>query len=318
MHSSTNQQIRHARYIDPAVPYHVVTKTLRGQFILAPKRGIRELCAGVLAKAQLNWPSIKLYGYAFMSNHIHIMLQGPPSDFSAFMGFLKRELSRRIGQKYQLPGALWHQRYAMSALPTHESQLKCLKYILSQGVKEGLVARPIDWPGLHCAEALLKNRNDIGQWFRASEYHQAKAKNALRKIPKTLTKRSFFQRLKVTLNTLPALERYHPRQRLHKLQAINAYIIKKGQSDRKQKNTKVAGVKKIIQSSIYSALLPPHPPWWTKRRKQITAWAKRLAPETKRYLKRYFRMQKAFQLRPTVKLDATHIRGMWLPAVNIS
>ena len=56
MHISTSQQIRHARYIDPSVPYHVVTKTLRGQFILAPKKGIRELCAGVLAKAQLNWP----------------------------------------------------------------------------------------------------------------------------------------------------------------------------------------------------------------------------------------------------------------------
>ena len=89
MNIPASKQVRHARYIDPSVPYHVVTKTLRGQFILAPKKGIRELCAGVLAKAQLNWPCIKLYGYAFMSNHIHLMLQGPPSDFSAFMGFLK-------------------------------------------------------------------------------------------------------------------------------------------------------------------------------------------------------------------------------------
>ncbi len=41
MKPSSSQQIRHARYIDPSVPYHVVTKTLRGQFILAPKKGIQ-------------------------------------------------------------------------------------------------------------------------------------------------------------------------------------------------------------------------------------------------------------------------------------
>ena len=318
MHISTNQQIRHARYIDPSVPYHVVTKTLRGQFILAPKKGIRELCAGVLAKAQLNWPSIKLYGYAFMSNHIHLMLQGPPSDFSAFMGFLKRELSRRLGQRYRLPGTLWHQRYAMSALPTHESQLKCLRYILSQGVKEGLVARPIDWPGLHCAKTLLSKNPEIGQWFNASEYHQAKARNALRKTPKKISRRTFYRRLKVHLAVLPALKDYTSYEQLKKLQAINNDIIKSGEDARKHESIKLVGVKKVIQTSTHEANLPLPPPWWSKRRRQITAWAKRVAPETKRYLKRYFMMQEAYRLKPPFKFKPSQLRGMWLPAVIVT
>jgi len=318
MHTSQSPQLRHARYIDPSVPYHVVTKTLRGQFILTPKKGIRELCAGVLAKAQLNWPSIKLYGYAFMSNHIHLMLQGPASDFSAFMGFLKRELSRRLGQKYRLPGTLWHQRYAMSALPTHESQLKCLRYILSQGVKEGLVARPIDWPGLHCAKALLGNCPEIGEWFQAADYHQAKARNALRRIPKKISRSAFYQRLRVHLAVLPALEDYTSHEQLKKLQAINHDIIKSSEVIRKNDNIKVAGIQKVVQTSIYAANLPPPPPWWTKRRRQITAWAKRLAPETKRYLKRYFRTQKAYRLKPPLKFEPSQLRGMWLPAVIVT
>jgi len=318
MHISTSQQLRHARYIDPSVPYHVVTKTLRGQFILAPKKGIRELCAGVLAKAQLNWPSVKLYGYAFMSNHIHLMLQGPPSDFSAFIGFLKRELSRRLGQRYRLPGTLWHQRYAMSALPTHESQLKCLRYILSQGVKEGLVARPIDWPGLHCAKRLLSNRPEIGQWFQAADYHQAKARNALRRMPKKISKRIFYQRLKVHLSVLPALKGCTRHERNKKLQQINSDVIKSGEVSRKQDNIKVAGIKKVTQASIYAANLPLPPPWWTKRRRQITAWAKRVAPETRRYLKRYFRMQEAYRSKPPFKFKPSQLRGMWLPAVIVT
>ena len=318
MHTSQSPQLRHARYIDPSVPYHVVTKTLRGQFILTPKKGIRELCAGVLAKAQLNWPSIRLYGYAFMSNHIHLMLQGPPSDFSAFMGFLKRELSRRLGQKYRLPGTLWHQRYAMSALPTHESQLKCLRYILSQGVKEGLVARPIDWPGLHCAKALLNNSSEIGEWFQASQYHQAKARNALRRTPKKISRRSFYQRLRVHLAILPALEDYTNHEQLKKLHAINNDIIKSAEVTRKHDNTKLAGIKKVIRTSIYAANLPLPPPWWIKRRRQITAWAKRVAPETKHYLKRYFRMQEAYRSKPPFKFRPSQLRGMWLPAVIVT
>jgi hypothetical protein len=253
-----------------------------------------------------------------MSNHIHLMLQGPPSDFSAFMGFLKRELSRRLGQKYRLPGTLWHQRYAMSALPTHESQLKCLKYVLAQGVKEGLVARPIDWPGLHCAKALLGNGPEIGQWFQASDYHQAKARNALRRIPKKISKGTFYQRLRVHLSVLPALEHCTNHEKLQRLQAINDDIIESCKLSRKHHNVKVDGIKKVVQTSIYVANLPLPPPWWTNRRRQITAWAKRLAPETKRYLKRYFRMQEAYRLKPSMNFESSQLQGMWLPAVILA
>ena len=318
MQCSTSPQIRHARYIDPSVPYHVVTKTLRGQFILAPKKGIRELCAGVLAKAQLNWPSIHLYGYAFMSNHIHLILQGPPADFSAFMGFLKRELSRRLGQRYRLPGTLWHQRYAMTALPTHDSQLKCLRYILSQGVKEGLVARPIDWPGLHCARALLKQKLEIGRWFQASDYHKAKAKNALRKNPKSISKSSFYQSLRVNLKQLPAFADDVAAKQLKTLHAINSEIIKSGLASRKRENRKLTGIKKVIQASIYASTTPPKPPWWTERRRQITAWAKRLAPETRHYVKRYFSMQEAYRFRTSGDLSVPQLQGMWLPSVLVT
>ncbi len=40
-----------------------------------------------------------------------------------------------------------------------------LGYILSHGCKENLVARPQDWPGVHCVTALLTGEPIEGTWF---------------------------------------------------------------------------------------------------------------------------------------------------------
>ena len=39
-------QIRHARYIDPSVPYHVVTKTFGDNLFLLSKKGMRVQAKG--------------------------------------------------------------------------------------------------------------------------------------------------------------------------------------------------------------------------------------------------------------------------------
>ena len=65
--------------------YHIISKTLRGQFLLAPKKGVSSLCGGVVAMARQNWPEVKLYGFAFMSNHIHLMVSGGGNDVSGFV-----------------------------------------------------------------------------------------------------------------------------------------------------------------------------------------------------------------------------------------
>jgi hypothetical protein len=38
------------------------------------------------------------------------------------------------------------------------------RYVLAQGVKEGLVARCTQWPGVHCARALLREEVLVGRW----------------------------------------------------------------------------------------------------------------------------------------------------------
>ena len=86
----TSKQNRHARYLEPDMVYHVVSKTLRGQFLLTPKQGVRELCAGVVARAREVFPSVNLFGVVILSNHFHMMVSGEGSDISGFVGFIKK------------------------------------------------------------------------------------------------------------------------------------------------------------------------------------------------------------------------------------
>jgi hypothetical protein len=51
------------------------------------------------------------------------------------------------------------------------AQVERFRYILSHGVKENLVERVLDWPGVHAARAILEDKPLTGYWFdRTQEY----------------------------------------------------------------------------------------------------------------------------------------------------
>ena len=54
-----------------------------------------------------------------------------------------------------------------------------LKYLLANGVKEGLVESPLDWPGVSCAKALVHGEPLEGYWFNRSKEWSAHNRSAV-------------------------------------------------------------------------------------------------------------------------------------------
>lgn len=312
-------QITHARYLQQGMIYHIISKTLRGQFLLAPKKGVSALCGGVVAMARLNWPQVKLYGFAFMSNHIHLMVSGRGDEVSSFVGFIKREISRRLGQRYNLPGSFWHQRFVATALPTEEGQLKCLQYILGQGVKEDLVERPEHWPGLHCANHLMTGTRIKAEWFNATAYYRAKMNQAQLIRKKRLSKADFVECLTLKVDFLPAWSHLNETKRRVKVSVLVEEVVAQEAERRRQDAKKVLGRKAVRAISVSVYTKPLLPPWWRERRRQLTAWAKRSHLATRAYLEAYWSFQRSYRS-ACVSLRKSQLQsgfpvGCWTPSV---
>src|SRR3954454_8211739 len=89
-----------------------------------------------------------------------------------FAGYLNSNLAREVGRLTGWTGKVWGRRYqAIPISDEEESQVARLKYVLSHGVKENLVARLRDWPGLHCIRQIVDGEPLTGHWDdRTQEY----------------------------------------------------------------------------------------------------------------------------------------------------
>ncbi len=115
-----------------------------------PTPEIRALVGGLLARAARKY-SIEVFGYVFMSNHFHLIIQGTPTNIPLFVGWLKREISVRVGRNMRdWSGGFWGRRYDAEPILDDDALEQKLQYIAAHGVKEGLVSKCTDWPGLHC------------------------------------------------------------------------------------------------------------------------------------------------------------------------
>lgn len=164
---------RQPRYVPPGGSLVEVTcRTLHGRLLLRPSREVNETLVGVLGRAIERYP-LDLVAAVFMSNHFHLLVQVEDAlTLSRFMCYLDGNLSREIGRLHKWPQTLWGRRYdAIPVSTEEEAQVARLSYVLAHGVKEGLVRRPEDWPGVHCAESLRTGTPLEGLWFdRTREY----------------------------------------------------------------------------------------------------------------------------------------------------
>jgi putative transposase len=150
----------------------VTVRTVHGRLLLRPSRAANDLIVGVIGRAQKKY-AMRVHALAVLGNHAHALLTpDSPQQLAAFMDFVAGNIAREIGRLHDWREKFWARRYR-SIVVSHEeeAQVSRLAYLLAQGVKEGLVERPQQWPGVHCAQPLLEGSDLEGAWFdRTAEY----------------------------------------------------------------------------------------------------------------------------------------------------
>ena len=285
----------HARFHDPTVPYHVISKLFQGLCLLVPTKELNDILLGVIARAQARWPDVKLYAYAILSNHLHLMLQGHPQQLPHFIGFIKREITRRCAPLVGWSGdTMWSRAYVSTALPTAEAQLHCLRYILGQGVKEGLVERPEAWPGPHCAHHFWGEGPVSGVWLDGTRYGKALYKERLKPAERRrpVDKARYTTRYTVRLDRLPVWAGLSEEEVASELEVMRSEVVEEG--IRLRGGRRALGVAGVMRQERRRARPVPRPPWWEGRRRMV-CWSKPGSAETRAYVERYWSFQWAFR-----------------------
>lgn len=144
----------------------VTCRTIQGRFLLKPSEELRSVVLGVLGRAQRLF-GVELHAFVFLSNHYHLLLSVSDADqLARFMNYLNSNLAREVGRLYGWQEKFWGRRYQSIVVSQEEAaQVARLRYVLSHGSKEGLVARPRDWPGAQCVQALVEGQGLRGLWW---------------------------------------------------------------------------------------------------------------------------------------------------------
>jgi REP element-mobilizing transposase RayT len=171
------------RWIPPRALVEVTQKAIHGRFLLRPSRDLVDIFNGVLIRAAQRY-AVKVCAFTCLSNHSHMLVV--PEDceaLSAFMGYFAGNLAKEVGRLHDWRQKLFGRRYSHVVLSEEpEAQEQRLRYLLSNGCKEGLVERPEDWPGPSSTEALLTGRTVRGVWFdRSSEYEARRCNHSFSK-----------------------------------------------------------------------------------------------------------------------------------------
>ncbi|MCO4762600.1 MAG: transposase [Myxococcales bacterium] len=159
--------------------YEITTRTINGEFLMKPGEQMALIIVGVIARAQ-EMTGVRIHAFQFMSNHYHLIITVRNTrQKSKFMRLVNGNLSKKLNHLHGRRGTMWHRRFrAIGIAPDEETQVSRLRYVMAHGVKEDLVAKVGDWPGVSSLPWLLRGESIFGVWTDfTARYNASRRKN---------------------------------------------------------------------------------------------------------------------------------------------
>lgn len=188
------------RWYLPNTVYEVTNRTIQERFLLRPSAASVALLVGVLAVALRHFKSVRMHAFVFLSNHCHLLISAEQSEeLAPFLGFVFGNSSREMGRLHDWRGAMWAKPCSVIPILDEDAQINRLRYLLSNGVKEGLVESPRQWPGASSTLGLLGDMTVSGTWIDRDRLRRAR-RSWKRKVA---TVEAFSSEVTVSLSPLP-------------------------------------------------------------------------------------------------------------------
>lgn len=239
---------RKLRFIPPGSLVEVTCRTLQGRYLLRPSRDLNELVLGLLARAAEMY-EVKVIAFIVMSNHMHLLVV--PTDaqqLARFMNFVNGNLAREAGRLHAWKAKFWARRYRAIVVSDEErAQVARLRYLISQGCKEGLVKSPRDWPGASSTEYLLSGKPIEGVWFDRTALLYAR-----RRSP-GLSRYAYANPHTLELSPLPAWHHVSPEEIRRRIEAIVRDIESQTRGEMESTGRSVVGVKRLLRQHPHAA-----------------------------------------------------------------
>ena len=234
---------RNPRYVEPNSLVEITVRCVQGRYLLRPSDKLNETFVGVLGRAQA-MTDLPVVGTVALSSHYHLL--AVPEDqeqLSRFMCFVNGNLSKEVGRLHGWPGTLWETRYRSIPVDNDEAtQVARLRYLLSQSVKEDLVKRPEEWPGVHCGPALSEGRDLVGKWCDRTKLYR---KNVVE--GKDVSEKDCTEDVALRFSPLPCWQHYPPERYQEEIRLLINEIVADAARRCRENGGTVLGTQGILE-----------------------------------------------------------------------
>ena len=185
-----------------SVTVEIVQRTFQHRHLLQSESRLDSRIIGALAEAQARYGG-DIHAVIVLSSHLHLLATFlHTKQMADFMAFFTRKVSIEAKRVHQWDDVVFPERYSHIELSQEAGvELQRLRYILSNGCKEGLVLSPLDWPGVSSARALVSGMTMKGVWLDRTALCKARG----RRSGRGCTEQDFEEEREVMLSPVPSL-----------------------------------------------------------------------------------------------------------------